>query len=234
SAIRIRRVGLEVHVDPWGLTEESEADYILLTHPHYDNFSEEDIARVRGPETVLIAPASMKKQIHEADHLLRPGDLLQLEGLDVLAVPAYNREKKFHPRDSGWLGYVFTVEGHHLLPRRRHRLPRVHARNPLRRGLPPLRRPLHHEPRGRGPGGGGVRGLGGRADPLGRRGGLPARRRAPGPALRRPGRDPRAGGRGGGRSPGARGLLAGRSSLPDPTIRSVRERRRCPSEPSSP
>ncbi len=111
SAIRIRRVGLEVHVDPWGLTEESEADYILLTHPHYDNFSEEDIARVRGPETVLIAPASMKKQIHEADHLLRPGDLLQLEGLDVLAAPAYNREKKFHPRDSGWLGYVFTVEG---------------------------------------------------------------------------------------------------------------------------
>lgn len=109
SAIRIRRAGVEVHVDPWGLTEDGSADYILLTHPHYDNFSEEDIARIRGPDTVLIAPASMKKQVHEPDHLLRPGDLLQLGGLDVLAVPAHNRTKKFHPPESGWLGYVFTV-----------------------------------------------------------------------------------------------------------------------------
>ncbi len=109
SSIRIRRDGVEVHVDPWGLGEESRADYILLTHPHYDNFSEEDIARVRGPDTVLIAPASMKKQLTDPDHLLRPGDLLQLQGLDVLAAPAHNRSKKFHPADSEWLGYVFTV-----------------------------------------------------------------------------------------------------------------------------
>jgi len=109
SSIRIRRAGLEIHIDPSGVSEESEADYILLTHPHYDTFSEDDIARVRGPDTILIAPASMKKQVQEADHLLRPGDLLQLEGLDVLAVPAYNMEKRFHPPERGWLGYVFTV-----------------------------------------------------------------------------------------------------------------------------
>ena len=109
SSIRIRRDGVEIHVDPWGVTEESEADYILLTHPHYDNFSEEDIARVRGPETVVLAPASMKKQLGDVDHYLHPGDLLQLDRLDVLAVPAHNRARKFHPPGSGWLGYVFTV-----------------------------------------------------------------------------------------------------------------------------
>ena len=110
SSIRVRRAGVEVHVDPVGIPDpRGEADFILLTHPHYDNFSEEDIARVRGPDTVVIAPATMKKQLHDADHFLRPGDLLQLESLDVLAVPAYNREKKFHPRESGWLGYVFTL-----------------------------------------------------------------------------------------------------------------------------
>ncbi len=111
SSIRIRRGGVEVHVDPWRVDAESTADYILLTHPHYDNFSEADIARVRGPQTVVIAPASMKKQLDEGDHFLRPGDLLQLESLDVLAVPAYNVAKKFHPRSQGWLGYVFTVDG---------------------------------------------------------------------------------------------------------------------------
>jgi L-ascorbate metabolism protein UlaG (beta-lactamase superfamily) len=113
SSVRIRREGIEVHVDPIGLDgeDDGEADYILLTHPHYDNFSEDDIARVRTPSTVVVAPASMKKLLTDADHFMRPGDLLQLEGLDVLAVPAYNVEKKFHPLESGWLGYVFTLRG---------------------------------------------------------------------------------------------------------------------------
>lgn len=111
SSIRIRRAGVEIHVDPWGVDGESQADYILLTHPHYDAFSEDDIARVRGPATVVVAPASMKKQLEDGDHFLRPGDLVQLESIDVLAVPAFNRERRFHPREQGWLGYVFTVGG---------------------------------------------------------------------------------------------------------------------------
>lgn len=109
SSVRIRRMGVEIHVDPLGVSEDSEADFVMLTHPHYDNFSEDDIARVRGEHTVLIAPASMKKQLDDADHFMRPGDLLQLDGFDVLAVPAHNLDKKFHTSEHGWLGYVFTV-----------------------------------------------------------------------------------------------------------------------------
>ena len=109
SSIRIRRKGVEIHVDPIGVDEDSEADLVLLTHPHYDNFSEDDIARVRGEHTVLIAPSSMKKQLDDADHFMRPGDMLQLDGFDVLAVPAHNVDKKFHTAEQGWLGYVFTI-----------------------------------------------------------------------------------------------------------------------------
>jgi L-ascorbate metabolism protein UlaG (beta-lactamase superfamily) len=109
SSVRIKRNGVEIHVDPLGLNEDSQADLVLLTHPHYDNFSEDDIARVRTPETVLVAPASMKKLLADADHFMRPGDMLQLDGFDVLAVPAHNLDKKFHTQDNGWLGYVFTI-----------------------------------------------------------------------------------------------------------------------------
>lgn len=111
SSVRVRGRGCEVHVDPSGVTESARADMILLTHPHFDNFSEEDIARVRGPDTVVIAPVTMKKQMADADHFVRAGDLLQLDGFDVLAVPAHNVGKKFHAPDDGWLGYVFTVGG---------------------------------------------------------------------------------------------------------------------------
>jgi len=111
SSVRIRRAGLEVHVDPIGISDESKADFILLTHPHYDNFSERDIDRVRTPRTTVVAPATMKKLLDDADHFLRPGDMLQLAGLDVLAVPAYNVDKRFHLPEQGWLGYVFTLGG---------------------------------------------------------------------------------------------------------------------------
>ena len=100
---------MEIHVDPSGLTEDSRADLVLLTHPHYDNFSESDIERVRTDATVLVAPASMKKLVEAADHFMRPGDMLQLEGFDVLAVPAHNLDKKFHSEENGWVGYVFTI-----------------------------------------------------------------------------------------------------------------------------
>jgi L-ascorbate metabolism protein UlaG (beta-lactamase superfamily) len=109
SSVRVERDGLVIFVDPLGVADPAEADYVLLTHPHFDVFSEDDIARVRSSRTVVIAPASMKKQIGDADHFLRPGDLLQLQRLDVLAVPAYNTDKKFHPQGNEWLGYVFTI-----------------------------------------------------------------------------------------------------------------------------
>ncbi len=111
SSVRIRRAGLEIHVDPIGVPDDSRADFILLTHPHYDNFSESDIDRIRTPQTVVVAPATMKKLLGDADHFMRPGDMLQLDGLDVLAVPAYNVDKRFHRPEQGWLGYVFTVGG---------------------------------------------------------------------------------------------------------------------------
>ena len=115
SSIRIRRGGVEVHVDPYGhdagTPDAGRADFILLTHPHYDNFSEEDIDRLRTPDTVVVAPATMKKQLQDADHFLRPGDMLQLQEVDLLAMPAYNVDKRYHPPEAGWLGYVFTVDG---------------------------------------------------------------------------------------------------------------------------
>ena len=111
SSVRIERDGIELHVDPLGVTEASDSDYILITHPHYDNFSEDDIARVRGPNTVVVAPASMRQQLEQVDHLMRPGDMVQLDGVDILAVPAYNTSERFHPPENAWLGYVFTLGG---------------------------------------------------------------------------------------------------------------------------
>ena len=107
SSVQIRRDRVEVRVGPIGLTEDPAADPVLLTYPHYDNFPEDDIARMQTYDTLLVAPAPMKKLLVDADHFLHPGDMLQLDGFDILAAPVYNVDKKFHAPERGWLGYVF-------------------------------------------------------------------------------------------------------------------------------
>ena len=122
SAIRIEGAdGTVAYLDPFGLTDAEaahDADYVLITHAHYDHLSPEDYARVAGEKTVLVAPASMKDEVTglaaAATHLMRAGEKLELPGLVVEAVPAYNVEPArlaMHPQANGWLGYVLSLDG---------------------------------------------------------------------------------------------------------------------------
>ena len=122
SAIRIEGTGgTVVYLDPFGLTEGEaahDATYVLITHAHYDHLSPEDYARVASERTVLVAPASMKAEVAglgaAATHLMRAGEKLELPGLVVEAVPAYNVEPArlaMHPQANGWLGYVLSLDG---------------------------------------------------------------------------------------------------------------------------
>ena len=42
---------------------------------------------------------------------LGPGGTLELPGVTVRAVPAYNLDRSFFPRERGWLGYVIRAGG---------------------------------------------------------------------------------------------------------------------------
>lgn len=122
SAIRIEGAGGTVaYFDPFALTDAEaahDADYALITHAHYDHLSPEDYARVAGEKTVVVAPASMAGDVAglgaAATHLVRAGEKLELPGIRVEAVPAYNVEPErlgMHPQANGWLGYVVTLDG---------------------------------------------------------------------------------------------------------------------------
>ena len=122
SAIRIEGTGgTVVYLDPFSLTEGEaahDATYVLVTHAHYDHLSPEDYAHVASEKTVLVAPASMEADVAglgaAATHLMRAGEKLELPGLVVEAVPAYNVEPArlaMHPQANGWLGYVLSLDG---------------------------------------------------------------------------------------------------------------------------
>lgn len=112
-AVRIEWGAGVLYVDPFKLRKKraDEADLVLLTNPRVGHLSPEDIDIVRGERTVVAGPVDCVRELGEPSRALGPGDSLELPGLRVLAVPAYNRELGFFPRARSWLGYVLEVEG---------------------------------------------------------------------------------------------------------------------------
>ena len=108
-----------VYIDPWKLSAgQPRAGVILITHEHFDHLSPDDIGKIAGPGTVVVGPASVTAQVSGLETMtVAAGDRVDVRGLSVLAVPAYNVDKfrapgqPYHPRESGYLGYVVELDG---------------------------------------------------------------------------------------------------------------------------
>ena len=111
SAYLWRGDSLNVFIDPWGVTDDVPADVVFITHAHDDHFSEEDLKRVVRRETVIVAPRNVAQELSGNVQPVAPGDSLEVTGIKVQAVPAYNvveSRQDFHPKANNWVGYVLT------------------------------------------------------------------------------------------------------------------------------
>ena len=100
-----------IYTDPFKIRKKDTADIILITHEHYDHCSPDDVKMLQGPDTVIVAPADCAKKLSGDVKTVKPGDTLNIAGIEVEVVPSYNTNKQFHPRTNDWVGYVFTVNG---------------------------------------------------------------------------------------------------------------------------
>ncbi|HTZ17924.1 MAG TPA: MBL fold metallo-hydrolase [Dissulfurispiraceae bacterium] len=99
-----------LYTDPFRLKENGIADLILITHEHYDHCSPEDVKKIQGPNTVIVATADCAKKLGGRIVIVKPGDRITVAGIVIEAVPAYNTNKKFHTKDKGWVGYIFNFD----------------------------------------------------------------------------------------------------------------------------
>jgi L-ascorbate metabolism protein UlaG (beta-lactamase superfamily) len=101
-----------IYLDPWDLTGSPLlADLVLVTHDHYDHFSEKDIRRLLKPETVVVTVADCARKLKGNVITLKPGDKTDVGGVKVQAVRAYNVTKPFHPKSRDWVGFIVDVGG---------------------------------------------------------------------------------------------------------------------------
>jgi L-ascorbate metabolism protein UlaG (beta-lactamase superfamily) len=103
-------------IDPFKVEAARQADIILITHPHYDHCSVEDVARLAKPTTVIVTESESAEQLSAADlpgeiRVVKPGDSVTVSGIGIEAVPAYNLDKHFHPKEKQWLGFIVTIDG---------------------------------------------------------------------------------------------------------------------------
>ena len=103
SSIRIDE-GIIIYCDPFRITEEKhDADIILITHSHFDHFSPEDISKVMKSDTVIVCPKSVKEADDTGLGVIRVStdEELEVKGIKLETVPAYNKLKPFHPKSAG-------------------------------------------------------------------------------------------------------------------------------------
>ncbi len=114
ASFRIEAKGVTAYFDPWKLESAAPADLILITHSHHDHFSPNDIAKIRTPHTVIVAPASVAAELQGDVRTIAPGESLQVGSATVEAVPSYNTNKPNHPKEAGNVGLILEVEGRRI------------------------------------------------------------------------------------------------------------------------
>ena len=108
-----------IHIDPWSnvadYSEQPDADWVWITHEHQDHLDMAALGEIVTDETQLVMDERSAAQYGgENVTVMANGDSLDLDGLTLHAVPAYNlvRERddgqKYHPE--GWYnGYLLEI-----------------------------------------------------------------------------------------------------------------------------
>lgn len=106
-------------IDPFQVGKGEPADIIFVTHAHYDHCSVDDIPKFLKDSTIIVTEPQSAEMIAKAGikqeiQVVKPGDSLEIAGIPVEVVAAYNTNKEFHPKDKNWLGFIITVGGQRL------------------------------------------------------------------------------------------------------------------------
>ena len=119
SAIRIESDKI-IYFDPFKLTDEynEDADYIFITHSHYDHFSKDDILKIKKDTTKIIVTSDLYEECKNMGFIdilvVEPNKEYSIDDIIFKTVPAYNINKGFHKREYNWVGYIISIDNYNL------------------------------------------------------------------------------------------------------------------------
>ena len=102
-----------IFTDPFKLKKDDKtdkADIILISHEHFDHCSPEEVKLIQHPGTTIVTTPLCAEKLTGNVKTVKPGDVVEVGKIRIEAVPAYNIDKKHHPKESGGVGFIFTVK----------------------------------------------------------------------------------------------------------------------------
>ena len=118
SALRIKYNDKVIYFDPYLLNNKykNDADYIFITHSHYDHFSREDILSIKKDSTKIVIPYDLENDIIELGFIkinilvVKPDMEYNIDDITFNTVCAYNKLKPYHKPEYNWVGYVVKMD----------------------------------------------------------------------------------------------------------------------------
>ena len=104
-----------IYIDPYNISDGNEkADFIFITHSHYDHCSLADINKIVKEGTKIICTPDCQSKIAKINipikmEIAELGKEFNFSNLKISTIPAYNTDKPFHPKDEGWVGYLIKL-----------------------------------------------------------------------------------------------------------------------------
>lgn len=102
------------YFDPYKIDKKmSDADYIFITHDHYDHFDYSSIKNVINESTMLIVPACLEEKVKEITNnytIVYPSCNYEIARLHFDTVPSYNIGKSFHLKEMNYVGYIVNIK----------------------------------------------------------------------------------------------------------------------------
>ena len=114
STVKVWTEDSIVYVDPERVPEAlHDATLVCVTHTHGDHYSPSDITKVSNAQTQFVGPPDVVQR-YGSGQTIAPGQAIEFDFVNVIAVPAYNTNKPNHPKSNNWVGFILELGGRRI------------------------------------------------------------------------------------------------------------------------
>jgi len=101
-----------LYFDPYDIKEElHDADYIFITHDHYDHYDEKSISNIKKDTTKIVVPKCLENKPNSL--VVEPNKEYEIDNIKFETISSYNIDKDFHPKENEYVGYNVLIDGHY-------------------------------------------------------------------------------------------------------------------------
>ena len=98
-----------VYFDPYDINNDyHDADYIFITHDHYDHYDQDSIEKVKKDSTKIILPRCLDGEDNYL--IVDPDKEYEVDNIRFKTIPSYNINKQYHPKEKEYGGYNILLQ----------------------------------------------------------------------------------------------------------------------------